>query len=188
MVHPSLSALLWLGVTGATSISATATEQPSEVVADAVILECKSIQTCKLVAKAVEERGGKLRYSFNSDIFIGLSIQVPNVTIKEEIRALAESKGIEGEWPVQWITQVAEGRVEEQEQLEKKSEVAPKTNKWHRRLGGLADDSHVQSPWTHHMTHIDKLHEEGYTGNGIKIAVVDTGVYSLVSHPTLVLA
>ena len=29
---------------------------------------------------------------------------------------------------------------------------------------------------THAMTGVDKLHEEGYTGSGIKVAVIDTGV------------
>lgn len=32
------------------------------------------------------------------------------------------------------------------------------------------------APWNHIMTQVDKLHAAGFTGNGIRIALVDTGV------------
>ncbi|TQV92777.1 subtilisin [Cordyceps javanica] len=46
--------------------------------------------------------------------------------------------------------------------------------------GYKARDTVDKAPWTHIMTQVDKLHKEGYTGKGIKIGIVDTGVnYSI---------
>ncbi|ODA79101.1 hypothetical protein RJ55_04692 [Drechmeria coniospora] len=202
MICPHWLAILWLGIIGATSAWAAenATVSPAKLVAGAFILECESGQICESVAKAVEKRGGTLRRTFNSDVFHGISVQLSNLTAEEDKKALvAQFKGIKGTWPVQGLAQSSdstaksqpEDKLEEKstpgqgrgELLEKRLAATPKTYKRHKCLRGRAEDDHVESPWNHLMTHVDKLHKEGYMGSGIKIAVVDTGVD--YNHPAL---
>lgn len=200
MICPPWLAILWLGAIGATSAWAAenATEPPSKNVTGAFILECENSQICESVAKAVEERGGTLRHMFKSDVFNGISVQLPELTTEEDRKALvSQFKGIKESWLVQEVTQVPESKAKDQpednhevpnekeEELGKKPVAPPKTGKRHYRLSRRADKNHVESPWNHLMTHVDKLHEEGYTGSGIKIAVVDTGVRCPTLYPPL---
>ncbi|KAK8142743.1 hypothetical protein G3M48_008303 [Beauveria asiatica] len=198
MISPPWLAILWLGATGATPAWAAenATEPPSKNVSGAFILECETSQVCDSVAKAVEERGGTLRHRFKSDVFTGISVQLPKLTTEEDRRSLvSQFKGIKESWPVQQVIHVPEstaddrsedkqdGTNEKEEELGKKPVAPPKTGMRHSRLGRRARNDDIESPWNHLMTHVDKLHEEGYTGSGIKIAVVDTGVD--YKHPAL---
>lgn len=198
MICPPWLAILWLGAAGATPAWAAenATEPPSKNVAGAFILECETSQVCESVAKAVEERGGTLRHMFKSDVFTGISVQLPELTTEEDRRSLvSQFKGIKESWPVQKVIQVPEtatehrpedmqdGPNEEEEELGKKPVAPPKMGMRHSRLGRRARNDRIDSPWNHLMTHVDKLHEEGYTGSGVKIAIVDTGVD--YKHPAL---
>ncbi|KAM3515752.1 hypothetical protein MY11210_000523 [Beauveria gryllotalpidicola] len=198
MICPPWLAILWLGATGATPAwaSENATEPTSKNVAGAFILECETSQVCESVAKAVEERGGTLRHMFKSDVFTGISVQLPKLTTEEDKRSLvSQFKGVKESWPVQEVVEVPEstaedrpgdeqdGPNEKEEELGKKPVAPPKMGKRHYRLSRRAYNDHIESPWNHVMTHVDKLHEEGYTGSGIKIAVVDTGVD--YQHPAL---
>lgn len=184
MICPPWLAILWLGAAGVAPAWAAenATEPPSKNLAGAFILECETSQVCESVAKAVKERGGTLRHMFNSDVFTGVSVQLPQLTTEEDRRSLlSQFKGIKESWPVQEVIQVPESTAEEasnekEEELGNKP-VAPSTlGMRHSRLGRRARKDKIESPWNHVMTHVDKLHEEGFTGRGIKIAVVDTGV------------
>lgn len=197
MICPPLLAILWLSVVGAAPAWAAenATESSSKLVSGAFILECENNQICESVARAVEKMGGELRHNFQSDIFNGISVQLPNLTTIEDAKALvAQFKGVKGTWPVQDVSQSAESsaknqpedKMMEEEELrdgEEGEEQLEKKVKAHQRLHRLSrradDDVEIESPWNHLMTHVDKLHEEGYVGSGIKIAVVDTGVHSL---------
>ncbi|KAM0738276.1 hypothetical protein ACQRIT_006013 [Beauveria bassiana] len=119
---------------------------------------------------------------FNSDVFTGISVQLPQLTTDEDRRSLvSQFKGIKESWPVQEVMQVPESTAEEvsnekEEELGKKPVTPPRMGMRHSRLGRRARNDDIESPWNHLMTHVDKLHEEGYTGGGIRIAVVDTGV------------
>lgn len=192
MARLSWSVLAWLGIAGAASTwaAANATESPGTGVPGAFIIECESSQVCESVAKAVEEGGGTVRHTFKSAIFNGLSFQLANETTAErDMKALtAQFTGIIGNWQLQTVNLAPEGKAEEQpedktaEELGEGEQQRPeeKTPNPGRRLGRRAvDGDGVDSPWPHLMTHIDKLHKEGYRGNGIKIAVVDSGVRSL---------
>ncbi|KID82567.1 subtilisin-like serine protease PR1C [Metarhizium guizhouense ARSEF 977] len=183
MVCSSWFAFLALGVIGASPAWAAENGIESTKLADdALILECESSQACESVATAVEASGGALRHIYNSDVFHGVSFQLPESTTVDDRKALvAQFKGIKASWPVEDITLVPEGTAKDQP--EDKLQV-PKGNEEKRApLGRRADDDGVETPWNHLMTHMDKLHEEGYLGSGIKIAVIDTGVD--YNHPAL---
>ncbi|KAM3519452.1 hypothetical protein MY4038_009780 [Beauveria bassiana] len=198
MIYPLWLAILWLGAAGATQASATenAIELSSKNVLGAFILECETGQVCESVAKVVEEWGGTIRHMFKSDVFTGISVQLPKLTTEEDRRFLVSRfKGIKESWPVQEVIQVPgstakdgpedkqEGPNEKEGEIGKKSVAPPKTDMRHYRLIRRARNDHIDIPWSHLTTHVDRLHEEGYTGSGISIAIVDSGVD--YRHPAL---
>lgn len=179
MVCSSWFAFLALGVIGASPAWAADNGiESTKLAADDLILECESNQACQLVANAVEASGGVLHYLYESDVFHGVSFQLPKSATAEERSALvAQFKGIKASWPVQDITLVPEDIAKDQP--EDKLQALKGGEEKRAPLGRRADDDGVETPWNHLMTHVDKLHEEGYLGSGIKIAVIDTGVRCL---------
>lgn len=179
MVCSSWFAFLALGVIGASPAWAADNGVESTKLADdALILECESRQACESVATAVEASGGALRHVYNSDVFHGVSFQLPKSTTVDDRKALvAQFKGIKASWPVEDIALVPEDTA--RDQPEDKLQVLKGGEEKRAPLGLRADDDGVETPWNHLMTHIGKLHEEGYLGSGIKIAVIDTGVRCL---------
>lgn len=156
MVRLSALALAWLAA-AAVSFTGAATlgpkEVPSDVVTGAFILECDSSRNLESLIKAVQEQGGGIRREFNSKVFYGISVQLPNATMAGH--KMEHMPGVRNVWQVQAI----------------KHPVGP----------GAAQGTGIQrreinAPWNHVMTQIDKLHAKGFLGSGIKIAVVDTGV------------
>ncbi|KID95106.1 subtilisin-like serine protease PR1C, partial [Metarhizium majus ARSEF 297] len=165
MVCSSWFAFLALGVIGASPAWAAENGIESTKLADdALILECESSQACESVATAVEASGGALRHVYNSDAFHGVSFQLPESTTVDDRKALV-------------------AQFKAKDQPEDKLQVPKGDEEKRAPLGRRADDDGVETPWNHLMTHIDKLHEEGYLGSGIKIAVIDTGVD--YNHPAL---
>ncbi|KJK86842.1 hypothetical protein H633G_09299 [Metarhizium anisopliae BRIP 53284] len=183
MVCSSWFAFLALGVIGTSPAWAADNGiESTKLAADDLILECESNQACQLVANAVEASGGVLHYLYESDVFHGVSFQLPKSATAEERSALvAQFKGIKASWPVQDITLVPEDIAKDQP--EDKLQALKGGEEKRAPLGRRADDDGVETPWNHLMTHVDKLHEEGYLGSGIKIAVIDTGVD--YNHPAL---
>ncbi|KAK8912734.1 Minor extracellular protease vpr [Metarhizium anisopliae] len=186
MVCSSWFAFLALGVIGTSPAWAADNGiESTKLAADDLILECESNQACQLVANAVEASGGVLHYLYESDVFHGVSFQLPKSATAEERTALvAQFKGIKASWPVQDITLVPEDIAKDQP--EDKLQVLKGGEEKRAPLGRRADDDGVETPWNHLMTHVDKLHEEGYLGSGIKIAVIDTGAEQVdYNHPAL---
>lgn len=156
MVRLSASILAGLAVT-AVSFTGAATLDPrgvpSDVVAGAFILECESSQNLESLIKVVQDQGGEIRREFNSKVFYGLSVQLPNATMAGH--KMEHMTGVINVWPVQVTKQPVESQ--------------PAQEPGHQRRG-------INAPWNHIMTQVDKLHADGFMGSGIQIAVVDTGV------------
>ncbi|TQV93225.1 subtilisin-like serine protease PR1C [Cordyceps javanica] len=105
---------------------------------------------------------------------------------KERTSLVSQFKGITESWPVQKVIQVPDSPNGKEDGLGKNSTAPPAIGKRHHRLGRRIRNDGIEAPWNHVMAHVDKLYEEGYTGTGIKIAVVDTGnrlTTSILSDP-----
>ncbi len=147
---------------------------------ETLIFECPEQQRVPTIRQLVEEKGGKIRHLFDSDLFPGLSAQLPR---DEAAKLLQEYPSIHGcrFWQTEYMFSHGEDDTQPElarsdpTELPRSEPVAGKKRGpvMDRRLGARAE---VDSPWTHIMTHLDRLHQKGVTGNGIQIAIVDTGV------------
>ncbi|EJP61235.1 subtilase-like protein [Beauveria bassiana ARSEF 2860] len=166
MVHFSALTLARLA-TAAASLAGAATIDskpvPSDYITGASILECESSRNLALLVKAVQDQGGTIRRQFNSSVFYGLSVQLPNTTMAEHGMELMEQMpGVVRVWPVEVTRQPVEIQTEHPAAYQRRGNSAP---------------------WNHVMTQVDKLHAEGFTGSGIRVAVIDTGID--YTHPAL---
>jgi subtilisin family serine protease len=101
----------------------------------------------------------------NYTLFQGASVQLHNlVDAKRIANDLAKLPVVKGMWPVK-MRQSAKPHVEWQ------GTVGQSYTLYNQKRGRKSDEFPP-----HVMTQVDKLRDEGYTGQGIKIAVVDSGV------------
>lgn len=172
MVRLSVSSLVWLAAGAASSaLAADNKAAPDNVVAGAFILEWESGRDLEPLVRAVEERGGEVRRRFDSEVFRGVSVQLADVQQAERHSAeMGQMAGVKNVWPIRVSRLAPEDEGAKQPAQEEQEQ--------RRGLGRRAAGEDPESPWNHLMTQVDKLHGEGFTGNGIKIAVVDTGVGS----------
>ncbi|KAH7303280.1 peptidase S8/S53 domain-containing protein [Stachybotrys elegans] len=118
------------------------------------------------------------------ELFKGLSIKLKDVDTAEERAAqLASLPAVKNIWPVRKIPRpepVASGKLgRKRDAPVREGGAASKRSLYSRQ--GSGNDTGVYAP--HVMTGVDKLHAEGFTGEGITIAVIDTGVD--YHHPAL---
>ncbi|KAH7304020.1 peptidase S8/S53 domain-containing protein [Stachybotrys elegans] len=110
----------------------------------------------------------ELRYT----LFRGVSIQLNDVdTAEEKAVQLASLPSVKNIWPV-YVIELPELELEE---------VVSAGVSAHSQLKRSGKTSLSNAP--HVMTQIDKMHAEGITGKGIKIAVIDSGIE--YTHPAL---
>lgn len=165
MVRPWSSVFVWLAAACLSACAATdQVETASNIVADAFIIECEGNEL-KSLADAVQAKGGEVRHTFDSQFFRGISVGLANVRSNEDKEALMDRfKGFTT-WPVTEIGQPDDSEAKQQ----------PGRNK-RRHLGNRDSENAMDGSWHLAMTQIDKLHKEGFTGNGIRVAIVDSGV------------
>ncbi|OAA39600.1 subtilisin-like protease [Beauveria brongniartii RCEF 3172] len=163
MVRPLLSTLVWLA---AVSSTLAATDQPptwngGKTIANAFIIEGKSIQEVEALAKTIQEVGGEVLNKFDSPFFYGLSVgSFPNDI---DIEALAAGFNI---WPEEEI-----GR-----EIGEESDGQAEQDQPRDSLGEHESRATKDTLWHLVMTQVDKMHAAGFKGEGIKVAIVDTGV------------
>jgi hypothetical protein len=109
---------------------------------------------------------------FNYELFQGISIQLDESdTAEERASQLASLPAVKNIWPVRLFERpgLGEGVV----RRNSTDNPAVLRNALHKRqcngTSSLGNAPHI-------MTQVDKLHEQGITGKGIRIAVIDTGV------------
>lgn len=176
----SLATLL----TGASLCAATAPVNETEgaetrpsVVPGAFIVEFEGQQTAEALYDDLKSQFGfdvDPRLNLQYKLFQGASFSLKGVASSENVTsAIASNPRVKNVWPVTTIT-VPGDKVTSVGQ----SNIAnAKRSTAHRRdTGNFTYDPHV-------MTQVDRLHAAGYTGKGIKIGIVDSGVD--YTHPDL---
>ncbi|KID74495.1 subtilisin-like serine protease PR1C, partial [Metarhizium brunneum ARSEF 3297] len=158
----------------ASSLAADVGQQGSstgDVGSGLYVLESDEAELTAL-ANTLQQGQGIIRHKYNSSVFRGLVFQIPNATRAEEFHAELQKKGFARRtWSV--TTSPEPAADDEQPGTQQKDERI--------RRAAKREDSKVR--WTHLMTTIDKLHEKGYLGHGVGIAVIDAGVDH--QHPAL---
>lgn len=111
---------------------------------------------------------------FNYELFKGVSIQLnESDTAEDRAAQLASLPAVKSIWPVRLyerptlIDAVAPGNSSENRVVERAL---------HKRQPNGTSDGNAP----HVMTQVDRLHAEGITGKGVKIAVIDSGVSELL--------
>lgn len=112
---------------------------------------------------------GQVRKSFDHELFKGVSMQLDEVEDSDETaRQLSNSAAVRRMWPVT---------------LHSKPDTTVhwtgnETNSFDSRVPA----NHTGSPYTPHvMTQVDKLQAKGYTGKGVSLAIIDTGVSATIA-------
>jgi hypothetical protein len=107
---------------------------------------------------------GSVRMRFDSPVFKGVSFQLEDVDSAEETASrMARAPAAKQMWPISLHS------------------VPDATIQW---TGNETDSyqtmvhaNETSKPYSPHvMAQVDKLHAEGYTGKGFKLALIDTGV------------
>lgn len=128
-----------------------------------------------LMAKRVDGIDYSVRETFSEDnIFVGLSL-----TLKAgDIQALKSLKNVANVWPIKTVP--APSAVVRRAPLTARYEKIPVAGT-NYSLPFITGDLDVNRP--HEMTSVNKAHDAGIKGKGIKIAILDTGVD--YRHPSL---
>lgn len=113
------------------------------------------------------------RKNFNYQLFKGASIELNREdAAKTTLKDIKDMPGVKV-WPVTVIPRPND------EVIWTGTPDPPEQADLRRRQEGLPEDDFS----THIQTQIDLLREEGITGEGIKVAVIDTGVSCSYFHP-----
>ncbi|KAJ3955877.1 hypothetical protein N0V92_007592 [Colletotrichum tropicale] len=108
------------------------------------------------LSRKIEAAGATVLKSFDSEIFSGLSVESGS----DNLDTLQSFREVSKIWPV------------------KTYKLAPLTPQ-----ASFSDDATAQNWSIHYSTGVDKLHEAGVFGKGVKVAVIDSGVD--YRHPAL---
>ncbi|OHW92565.1 serin endopeptidase [Colletotrichum incanum] len=113
------------------------------------IVEAEPDAALDNLSRMIEATGSKVLKSFNSDIFWGLSVEsdINNLDTLKNVGEVVEA------WPV------------------KTYRLAPVISQ-----ASFSDDATAKNWSVHFSTGVDKLHEAGVLGKGVKVAVIDSGV------------
>lgn len=175
------------------------------VVKGAFFLERESNHACEIASKSLMKRGFVLRYTLRSDIFHGLSVQyTANGNISMEA-IIAGFEGVKLFGPVHSLPGLVKDEAEDELHHDPKLEILLGTQGKGKSLAAEKPEDNVnrerkflreprqqfqelhgranQNDWAHALTQADKLHKAGFTGSGIKVAVIDTGVWILPFLP-----
>jgi len=153
MLLPSLLVLLPLAVAaGRPHIGPAEQRVAGQVVSrDKYVVEIAKGEDVDSVASKLEESGAKIVRIFKSDVFTGLSVE----SARENVDSLLSIEAVDQAWPVavHWI----DPRGLESARL---------------HFGDISARNYS----VHETTGVDRLHAQGITGKGVKVAVVDTGI------------
>ncbi|KAH8170202.1 subtilase family protein [Sarocladium implicatum] len=145
----------------------------AEIVPGAYIVEFTDNQKSDSFAASLQQHG-KVKQYFDHELFHGASVQLQTDdedSTDGSARLLSEYKSVKRAWPVRRHS-LPDTRIHW---------TGNDTETFSSKRDNKNETSAPYSP--HVMTQVDRLHQEGYTGKGITIALLDTGVDYL--HPAL---
>ncbi|KAF4456012.1 putative subtilisin-like serine protease [Fusarium austroafricanum] len=174
MVRLSAVVALFAAVVSAVDFDKISVGKGKSRLPGAYIFEFEEDHDCAdFFAKASKQ--GKTRMQYNYKLFKGASIQFTDIDNAEDIASeMALLPGIKQKWPVQTFS-IPKPEVH-WTGTPGMEYTAIKKRGFEKR-----DLNDTFSP--HVMTQIDKLREEGVTGKGLKVALVDSGID--YKHPAL---
>ncbi|PTB75520.1 subtilisin-like protein [Trichoderma longibrachiatum ATCC 18648] len=147
----------------------------SKVVPGAYIFEFEVSQDTADFYKKLNGEGST-RLKFDYKLFKGVSVQLKDLDNHEaKAQQMAELPAVKNVWPVTLID-APNPKVEWVA-----GSTAPTLESRSAKKPPIPNDS-SDFP-THQMTQIDKLRAKGYTGKGVRVAVIDTGID--YTHPAL---
>ncbi|EGX93531.1 subtilisin, putative [Cordyceps militaris CM01] len=157
--------------TGASTNAVGTSQNETSFVNRAFILECESRGDVETLAQEIQHLGGTIRHNYTTDTFLGLSAELGSDEKFDDFSADMKTRsGIKNMWPIATVTLPEEATTE----MEEVKESLDRRVRGSRGMKARAPET--KAPWNHLMTQVDKLHAEGYSGKGIKIGIVDTGV------------
>ncbi|KAH8738208.1 peptidase S8/S53 domain-containing protein [Ilyonectria robusta] len=173
MVRLSLVASLFAAVASAVTVEQIGNKKGTTRLPGAYIFEFED-ESDHADFYSKTSTDGKTRMEFDFKLFKGASIQFNDHERAEEIAAkILELPAVKAMWPVR-VYGIPEPRIDWQGTPGQEYATMKK-----RSASETAKD--IFSP--HVMTQVDKLREEGYTGKGVKVAVIDSGID--YKHPAL---
>ncbi|KAL7936147.1 peptidase S8/S53 domain-containing protein [Trichoderma chlorosporum] len=119
------------------------------------------------------------RMDLSYSLFKGASIQLDAIDLDPHSTStkIASLTSVKNVWPVQLFQHLEAGKA-----VSKKRHFDGLDNlSQHWSRASTANDTDSYAP--HVLTQVDKLHKDGYTGKGIRIGIVDSGVD--YNHPVL---
>ncbi|PHH67145.1 hypothetical protein CDD81_2914 [Ophiocordyceps australis] len=158
---------------------AWASAATQDVIPGAYLFEMeKGYETTGLIERLGDEGSVRLRLDYK--LFKGVSIQIfDGENAEATAEKLAGVAGVKKYWPVS-LYSVPEPKIERVGRRSNSSEQAERRGiDWWGEEAGYGNTSYLP----HVMTQVDRLRAEGYTGRGIKIAVIDSGID--YTHPAL---
>ncbi|KAK7408332.1 hypothetical protein QQX98_009480 [Neonectria punicea] len=173
MVRLSLVASLFAAVASAVNMDKVTSKKTIARLPGAYIFEFEDDNDrTDFYSKAAAD--GKTRMDFDYKLFKGASIQFNDLEHAEELAAkMLDLPVVKGMWPVK-VYSIPKPRVDWQGTPGQEYASMKKRSAYDQVKDAF-------SP--HVMTQVDKLREEGYTGKGIKLAVIDSGID--YKHPAL---
>ncbi|KAK2590907.1 hypothetical protein QQS21_011405 [Conoideocrella luteorostrata] len=142
----------------------------ASVVPGAFIFEFEDNQDKAPVLDSIK-KNGDVRMTLDYDLFKGVSVQLHDVENAEVVvNKLAALPAVKTVWPIK-LHNIPE------------TEVHWAGNPTSSNSLASRDNSTADTFSPHVMTQIDKLRAKGYTGKGIHVAVIDTGID--YKHPSL---
>ncbi|RDA95366.1 hypothetical protein CP533_3543 [Ophiocordyceps camponoti-saundersi (nom. inval.)] len=125
------------------------------------MVECESSNLLNEIDDTVKSWGGTIRHKVDSDLYRAISFQLGDETDVETKKPILEKKqGVKAVTRVQRVKSPVEERFARSSQT----------------FGKRDTRKQFETPWTHVVTQVDKLHAKGFKGNGIRIAIVDSGI------------
>ncbi|KAM0256811.1 hypothetical protein ACHAQJ_004763 [Trichoderma viride] len=119
------------------------------------------------------------RMTLSYSLFKGASIQLDAISLDSHSAStkIASISSVKNVWPVRRYNQLGNGNPAST------GTVARNFNGLSKLVSRAAAENDTDTYAPHVLTQVDKLHAEGYTGKGIRIGIVDSGVD--FNHPVL---